>query len=87
MRHLILSLVCISISPYPQNAGLHYEAYFKYFDYSDFVTKNSGLIQIKNFEKQTSENQFSISELTKGVYFVKIVDQNLKEKTIKLVKQ
>ncbi len=42
---------------------------------------------VKTFEKQTSENQFSISELTKGVYFVKIVDQNLKEKTIKLIKQ
>jgi hypothetical protein len=32
-----------------ENVGLHEEAYFKYFDYSDFVTKDSGLIQLKKY--------------------------------------
>lgn len=32
-----------------ENVGLHEEAYFKYFDYPDFVTKESGLIQIKKY--------------------------------------
>lgn len=32
-----------------ENVGLHDEPYFKYFDYPDFVTKNSGLIQIKKY--------------------------------------
>ena len=32
-----------------ENVGLHNEAYFKYFDYPDFVTKDSGLIQIKKY--------------------------------------
>lgn len=32
-----------------ENVGLHNEAYFKYFDYPDFVTKDSGLVQIKKY--------------------------------------
>ncbi|WP_395043935.1 hypothetical protein [Flavobacterium sp.] len=32
-----------------ESVGLHEEAYFKYFDYPDFVTKDSGLIQIKKY--------------------------------------
>jgi hypothetical protein len=32
-----------------ENVGLHEEAYFKYFEYPDFVTKDSGLIQIKKY--------------------------------------
>ncbi len=32
-----------------ENVGLQDEAYFKYFSYLDFVTPNSGLIQIKKF--------------------------------------
>jgi hypothetical protein len=32
-----------------ENVGLHDEAYFKYFDYPDFLTKDSGLIQIKKY--------------------------------------
>ena len=32
-----------------ENVGLKDEAYFKYFDYPDFLTKDSGLIQIKKF--------------------------------------
>ncbi|MFN3998282.1 hypothetical protein [Algoriphagus sp.] len=32
-----------------EHVGLHDEPYFKYFDYPDFLTKNSGLIQIKKY--------------------------------------
>lgn len=32
-----------------ENVGLHEEAYFKYFEYPDFVTKDSGIIQIKKY--------------------------------------
>ena len=32
-----------------ESVGLHEEAYFKYFDYPDFVTKDSGFIQIKKY--------------------------------------
>ena len=32
-----------------ENVGLKDEAYFKYFDYPDFVTKDSGIIQIKKY--------------------------------------
>lgn len=32
-----------------KNIGLHDEPYFKYFDYPDFLTPNSGIIQIKKF--------------------------------------
>jgi 1,4-alpha-glucan branching enzyme len=42
---------------------------------------------VKTFEKQTSEYQFSINELNKGIYFIKTIDDNNREKTIKLIKQ
>jgi ACT domain-containing protein len=32
-----------------KSVGLQDEAYFKYFDYKDFVTPYSGLIQIKKY--------------------------------------
>lgn len=32
-----------------ENVGLENEAYFKYFDYPNFVTKDSGLVQIKKY--------------------------------------
>ena len=32
-----------------ENVGLNDEPYFKYFDYLDFVTPYSGLIQIKKY--------------------------------------
>lgn len=32
-----------------ENIGLQYEPYFKYFDYPDFLTMNSGIIQIKKY--------------------------------------
>ena len=32
-----------------EHVGLDKEAYFKYFSYADFVTKDSGLIQIKKY--------------------------------------
>ncbi|MCZ8198123.1 MAG: alpha-amylase family glycosyl hydrolase [Flavobacterium sp.] len=42
---------------------------------------------VKSFDKQASTYQFNISDLNKGVYFVKVVDSNNRENTVKLVKQ
>ncbi len=55
-----------------ENVGLHEEAYFKYFDYPDFVTKDSGLIQIKKYADLNDcadllEKITSITEKTKLV--------------------
>jgi hypothetical protein len=55
-----------------ENVGLHGEAYFKYFDYPDFVTKDSGLIQIKKYADVNGcvdliEKITSITEKTKLV--------------------
>jgi hypothetical protein len=52
--------------------GLQDEPYFKYFDYPDFLTKDSGLIQIRKFaelggDAQLLEKFQEISELTKKV--------------------
>ena len=35
-----------------ENVGLQDEPYFKYFDYPDFLTPYSGLIQIRKFAEQ-----------------------------------
>ncbi len=55
-----------------RNIGLHNEAYFRYFDYPDFLTPNSGLIQIRKYaelnNKEDLNEQFKhISEKTKEV--------------------
>ncbi len=56
-----------------ENVGLEKETYFKYFDYPDFVTPYSGLIQIKKFaEIHYTEKLISL--------FEKIVEQT---KTVK----
>ena len=52
--------------------GLHDEPYFKYFDYPDFLTPNSGLIQIKKYAEleglEDLQLLFSeVSNLTKEV--------------------
>lgn len=57
---------------YLYNQGLHTEPYFKYFDYPDFLTPNSGLIQIRKYAELHSDaellNRFTeISKLTKRV--------------------
>ncbi len=66
-----------------ENIGLHDEPYFKYFDYPDFVTKNSGLIQIKKYAevnqcKDLIEKLAEINTLTKNVkeaiYAMLVVD-------------
>ena len=68
-----------------ENVGLHEEAYFKYFDYPDFVTKDSGLIQIKKFAEKNDctdliEKLTGITALTKKVkealYTMLVVDFN-----------
>lgn len=55
-----------------QNVGLHNEPYFKYFDYPDFLTPHSGLIQIKKYAEQEGLDDIQkifaeISTLTKQV--------------------
>lgn len=54
------------------NVGLHNESYFKYFNYADFLTPHSGLIQIRKYADNEGKadllNLFSeISTLTKKV--------------------
>ncbi len=55
-----------------ENVGLDDEPYFTYFDYPDFVTKNSGLIQIKKYAENNEcadliERISNIISLTKNV--------------------
>ncbi len=38
-----------------RNIGLHDEAYFKYFEYPNFLTPNSGIIQIKKYAEINSK--------------------------------
>jgi hypothetical protein len=54
------------------NIGLHNEPYFKYFNYPDFLTPHSGLIQIRKYAEQEGKADLlqlfaEISELTKLV--------------------
>ena len=45
------------------NVGLHDEPYFKYFDYNDFVTPYSGLIQIRKYaELHKAEDLLNLFE-------------------------
>lgn len=48
-----------------RNIGLHDEPYFKYFEYPDFLTPNSGLIQIKKFAELN--NATDLNELFKEI--------------------
>lgn len=54
------------------NVGLQNEPYFKYFNYADFLTPHSGIIQIKKYAEQEGKEDLQkklteISELTKKV--------------------
>ena len=54
------------------NVGLQNEPYFKYFDYPDFLTPHSGLIQIRKYAEQEGKEDLlnffkEISGLTKKV--------------------
>lgn len=54
------------------NVGLHDESYFKYFNYADFLTPYSGLIQIKKYAELENHEDllqlfFEISEGSKRV--------------------
>ena len=44
---------------FKDNVGLQDEPYFKYFDYPDFLTPHSGLIQIKKYAEKNSKNDLS----------------------------
>lgn len=55
-----------------ENVGLHNEPYFKYFDYPDFLTPHSGLIQIRKYAELHGLNDMlelfiEVAKLTKGV--------------------
>ncbi len=57
---------------YLYNCGLHTEPYFKYFNYPDFLTPYSGLIQIEKYAQLQADaellNRFTeINKLTKAV--------------------
>jgi len=54
------------------NVGLHDEPYFKYFEYPDFMTPNSGIIQIKKYAEINHKHDLieilkDISEKTKEI--------------------
>ena len=42
---------------------------------------------VKSFNDTNANNQYDVSELTQGVYLVKILDSNSNEKTMRLIKQ
>ena len=42
---------------------------------------------VKTFNTKAANESLSISELNQGIYFVKVTDLNLNEKTIKLIKE
>jgi very-short-patch-repair endonuclease len=55
-----------------ENVGLQDEPYFKYFDYPDFLTPHSGLIQIRKYAEQEGDVDLihlfeEVSKLTKAV--------------------
>jgi hypothetical protein len=57
---------------YMINCGLHNEPYFKYFDYPDFLTPSSGLIQIRKYAEIQMDAELlnkiaEISKLSKAV--------------------
>ena len=64
---------------------------------SDFFILNTDVSQVqifsitgqlvKSFSNQQQEYQFSVSDLNKGIYLVKIFDTNNREKSMKLIKQ
>jgi hypothetical protein len=54
-----------------ENVGLHEEAYFRFFDYPDFVNKDSGLVQIRKYAEKNGHADLvaklsQISELAKA---------------------
>lgn len=59
-----------------QNIGLKNEPYFKYFDYPDFVTPHSGLIQIKKYAEQNGETDL-LSRFSEIQKLIKVVKEEL----------
>lgn len=59
-----------------ENVGLKNEAYFKYFDYPDFVTKDSGLVQIRKYA-EVNECRDLIEMLTKITAKTKLVREEI----------
>ena len=57
-----------------KNCGLEDEAYFKYFDYPDFITPYSGLIQIRKYAEKNGKTDI-IERFDK----IKIITKKVKE--------
>jgi hypothetical protein len=62
------------------DVGLKDEPYFKYFDYPDFLTQNSGLIQIKKYANVNSE-----FELMHRIDNIIAASKNVKEKIYQML--
>jgi hypothetical protein len=57
-----------------EGVGLDDEPYFKYFDYPDFVTRNSGLIQIKKYAEKND-----CTDLIEKISNITVLSKNVKE--------
>ncbi len=63
-----------------QNVGLQNEAYFKYFDYPDFVTKNSGLVQIKKYAEVNE-----CADLLEKIAFIQTITKKVKNEIYEML--
>ena len=68
------------IGQFLENVGLHEEPYFKYFNYSDFVTPYSGLIQIRRYAEINGS-----SDLTEKSEIIKDLSKQVKERIYHLL--
>lgn len=65
-----------------ENVGLHEEPYFKYFDYPDFVTPYSGLIQLRRYAEINGR-----SDLTEKFETIRELTRQVKERIYHLLVQ
>jgi hypothetical protein len=63
-----------------ENVGLENESYFKYFDYADFLTPHSGLVQLRKYAEINN-----VSELTKRFENISALTKAVKEELYKLL--
>jgi hypothetical protein len=63
-----------------EHVGLKEEAYFRYFDYPDFVTKDSGLIQIRKYAEVNG-----CSDLISKIQEIQSLTKKVKEEIYRLL--
>lgn len=63
-----------------ENVGLNDEPYFKYFDYLDFVTPYSGLIQIKKYAEINGK-----TDILEKFEPIKLLSKQVKERIYDLL--